>query len=104
MDLITGIAIVTAAFMISVGIIAHAVTGTPRLGGSADPGPREPVLEGHLRALFSTLVIGFFVSLTDVLVSAGLLPIAAVNLVIGAGAVGILFAGDRRHGSDGGDW
>lgn len=95
MDLITGIAIVTAAFMLGVGIIAHAITEIPHVEGAADPGFLDHIRQGRARAIFATLLTGFFVGLTDVLIAAGLLTIAAINVLVGAGAIGILLSQRR---------
>ena len=51
------------------------------------------------RTLMVAVLVGYFVGMANLLVSSGLLTIAAVNLVIGTGAIVILWdpsQGQRR--------
>ena len=104
MDLISGIAIVTAFFLISIAIVAHSVARVPLPGADDNYNLIEQLVHRRSRTTFTTLLIGFFVGLADVLVAAGLPTIAFMNVVVGAAVVAILFSTSRHAQSDDEQW
>ncbi|HVC34522.1 MAG TPA: hypothetical protein VNL16_13505 [Chloroflexota bacterium] len=104
MDLITGIVVVTGAFLIATAIIAHAVARSPWPDNPAGRDAVEQVVHGRSRTTYVALLIGFFIGLADVLVTAQLPVIAFLNVAVGAATVAILFGISQRHRGDGEDW
>lgn len=99
MDLISGLAVVTAVFLIAIAIVAHAIAHLS-LPGTADGDLVEHLAHRRSRTTFATLLIGFFVGLANILVAAQLPAIAFMNVVVGAAAVAILYGTDRRRSDD----
>ncbi|MGH2459968.1 MAG: hypothetical protein ACRDIY_14010, partial [Chloroflexota bacterium] len=80
MDLITGIVAITAAFLLATAIVALSATHLP---WPTDPDHRqfvEGIFHHRSQATFVTLMIGFFVGLADVFVTAKLPVIAFLNV------------------------
>lgn len=103
MDLITGIVVITAVFLVAIAVMAHAIARIPGSGGPDDPDFIERLIQRHAHATFVPLLIAFFVGLADILVTAKLPVIAFLNVAVGAATVAILFSTSQRRG-DGEHW
>lgn len=102
-DLITGIVVVTGAFLLATAIVALSASRIPLPANQDEHDLVERVFHRRARATFVTLLIGFFVGLADVLVTAQLPIIAFLNVAVGAATVAILYSTSRSH-SDGENW
>ena len=76
---------------------AHSTSSRPKNGAAHQM--IEHVLNRRSRTMIITLLIGYFVGIADVLVSAQLPAIAFINIVIGAGTIAVLYDVSNRHGS-----
>lgn len=95
MDLIGGIVVVTAAFLIAAAVVGHWLSTAP---WEADPQRHNVVdltVQRRSQTLFVTLLIAFFVGLADILVAAQLGAIAFVNVLVGAATIAIIFSVSR---------
>ena len=95
MDLIGGIVVITAAFLIAAAVVGHWVSNAP---WDSDPEHHRVIdltVQRRSQALFVTLMIAFFVGLADILVAAQLGAIAFVNVLVGAATIGIVFSVSR---------
>jgi hypothetical protein len=104
MDLISGIAIVTAVFLIAIAIVAHSLARMPWPNGEAEDVQLEQVIHRRSRTTFVTLLIGFFVGLADVLVAAQLPVIAFLNVAVGAATIAILYSVSRQNRGESDHW
>lgn len=105
MDLIQGIVVITSAFLLAAAIVSHRLAGAPWSNDDAKHRLIEQALQRRTRTAFITLLIGFFLGLADVFVTAQEPAIAFINLVIGAGTIGIVYsAASRGFGSEEGEW
>lgn len=104
MDLISGIAIVTAFYLLALGVIAHALNRVSPLTGNAAAGQLEQMIHHPSRTTLVALLIGFFVGLADVLVAAQLAVIAFLNVAVGVATIAIIYSVSRHQPSDDEDW
>ncbi len=100
MDLISGIAVITAVFLIALAVVAHSLARFP--GPTGEPGNDqvEYLIRRRSQTTFVTLLIGFFVGLANVLVAAQLPVIAFLNVAVGAATIAILYTVSRRSADD----
>ncbi len=100
MDLITGIVVITGAFLLASALVALSVARMPWPANRDEHSLIERAFHHRTQATFVILLIGFFVGLADVLVTAQLPVIAFLNVVVGAATVGILFGTSRGQSGD----
>jgi hypothetical protein len=100
MDLIGGIAAITAVFLIAAAVVAHWVAGTPWSAEGMDHRLIEQIIQRRAQTTFVTLLIGFFVGIADVLVAAQLPAIAFLNVIVGGAAIVILYSVARQRRAD----
>lgn len=104
MDLISGIVAVTGVFLIATAIVAHSAAHGPWPSGQNEPHLIDQVIHRRSQATFVTLLIGFFVGIADVLVTAQLPVIAFLNVAVGAATVAILYSASRHQPGDEERW
>jgi hypothetical protein len=105
MDLIGGIVIITSAFLLAAAIVSYRLAGAPWSIDDTKHRLIEQALQRRTRTAFITLLIGFFLGLADIFVTAQLPAIAFINVAIGAGTIGIVYSTARRgFGSEEGEW
>jgi hypothetical protein len=103
MDLIGGISIVTAVFLLAAAIVSFRSVSAPGPFDPAQIRTLDLIHDRRTRTAFTTLLIAFFVGLADVLVAAQLPAVAFVNVVIGGAAIAILYNESHRARSDSSD-
>ncbi|HEX5417181.1 MAG TPA: hypothetical protein VFZ25_16065 [Chloroflexota bacterium] len=97
MDLIGGVVVVTAAFLLAAAVVGHWLSTAP---WEADPERHNIVdltVQRRSQTLFVTLLIAFFVGLADILVAAQLGVIAFINVIVGAATIGIVYSVSRTR-------
>lgn len=99
-DLISGIAVITAVFLIALAVVAHSLARFPWPAGGSEVDQVEDVIRRRSQTTFVTLLIGFFVGLANVLVAAQLPVIAFLNVAVGAATIAILYSVSRRSADD----
>lgn len=100
MDLISGIAVITAVFLVALAIVAHSLARYPWPADDSGLNQVEHLVQRRSRTTFVTLLVGFFVGLADVLVAAQLPVIAFLNVAVGAATIAILYSVSRRRVDD----
>lgn len=108
MDLIGGIVVVTAAFLVAAALVGHWVSSAPWVDDPARHQVVDQTIQRRSQTMFATLLIGYFVGLADILVAAQLGAIAFANVLVGAATLAILFSvarqrarsSDRKTGAD----
>jgi hypothetical protein len=100
MDLIAGLVVVSSVFMVATAVVAHPLISSPPKEND-DGEVAERKVQRRAKSALIPLLIGFFVGIADILVTAQLPAVAFVNLIIGAGVVAIVYdvSKPRRHGS-----
>ncbi|HLH73224.1 MAG TPA: hypothetical protein VKX96_08060 [Chloroflexota bacterium] len=101
MDLIAGTVVLTSVFLLATAFVGHWIGRVPLPSSDAEDAIGEHAMFRRSRTLMITLLIGYFVGISDVLVSAQLPAIAVINLAIGAATVAILYDISQRRRSAG---
>ncbi len=103
MDLISGVVTVTSVFLISTAIVARPLLSmNPAAGDDGDV--NEPRVHRRARSALVPLLVGLFVGLADVFVTAQLPAVAFINLIIGAATVAVVYDVSRsRRNESGGE-
>lgn len=98
MNLIAGTVTLTSIFLVATSVVGHWIGRQPLPDSDGDARLPDQAVFKRLRTLMIVILVGYFVSMANLLNSAGLLTIAAVNLVIGAATIVILWdsSADRR--------
>ena len=102
MNLIAGTVALTSAFLVATSVLGHWVGRQPLPGNDGDDAIADRAMFKRARTLMVAILVGYFVGMANLLVSAGLLTIAAINLVVGTSAIVILWdaSSDRRPGAE----
>lgn len=105
MDLISGTVVLTSVFLLAVALASNWISRAPWPTDGAAHQMIEHVMNRRSRTMIITLLIGYFVGIADVLVSAQLPAIAFINIVIGAGTIAVLYdVSNRRGGGEDENW
>jgi len=106
MDIISGTVVLTSVFLLATAFVGHWIGRAPLPSSDAEDAIGEHAMFRRSRTMLITLLIGYFVGISDVLVSAQLPMIAVINLAIGIGTVAILYdvSQRRRSGGDEETW
>jgi hypothetical protein len=103
MDLIGGVVVVTSVFLVATAIVARPLL-TSALGNGDDAQVIDPRVQRRARSALVPLLVGFFVGLADVFVTAQQPAVAFINLVVGAAVVAIVYDTARvRHATGSGE-
>jgi hypothetical protein len=104
MDLIAGVVVVTSVFLIATAIVARPLL-TSALGNGGDAADIDLRVQRRARSALVPLLVGFFIGLADVFVTAQQPAVAFINLIVGAATVAIVYdtartrrAADSREG------
>jgi hypothetical protein len=90
MDLIGGVVVVTSVFLVATAVVARPLL-TSALGNGEDANNIDPRLQRRARSALVPLLVGLFVGLADVFVTAQQPAVAFVNLVIGGAIIAIVY-------------
>jgi hypothetical protein len=90
MDLIGGVVVVTSVFLIATAVVARPLL-TTALGNGEDANEIDPRLQRRARSALVPLLVGFFVGLADVFVTAQQPAVAFVNLVVGGAIIAVVY-------------
>jgi hypothetical protein len=99
MDLIGGLVITTSAFMVSAAIVSWRLIGSHTARGASDDVSPEHATTRLARIVIVPLLVGFFIGVADVFVTAQLPAVAFVNLLVGISTIAILYGGTSRFTS-----
>jgi hypothetical protein len=105
MDLIGGVVVVTSVFLVATAVVARPLL-TTALGNGEDAAEIDPRVQRRARSALVPLLVGLFVGLADVFVTAQQPAVAFVNLIVGAATVAIVYdtAKSRRTINAGEQW
>jgi hypothetical protein len=105
MDLIGGVVVVTSVFLIATAVVARPLL-TSALGNGEDATEIDQRVQRRARSAMVPLLVGLFVGLADVFVTAQQPAVAFVNLIVGAATVAIVYdtARNRRAGGSSEGW
>jgi hypothetical protein len=105
MDLIGGVVVVTSVFLVATAVVARPLL-TSALGNDDNADVIDPRVQRRARSALVPLLVGLFVGLADVFVTAQQPAVAFVNLIVGAATIAIVYdaARTRRTNPSGEGW